>query len=465
MSINHDFQPPRRSNVNPAGRNGRQHYLPLILGVLIIVVGFALFYSGSRSNLEARTTPLEISAAPAMQLPPSPPQPVRKEYNKEVQSGETITALLGDYFSPQEIYELNQRSKEVFPFTKICAGQPYRICTVDDSFDSFVYEIDAEEQLIIRREAEDTKMERVPIIYDVKTELVQGVIKTSLFDAVTEIGEDSRLAIELADIFAWDIDFILDLRVGDTFQALVEKRFRDGEPAGYGHVLAAEFVNQKKIYRAFRYQDGEQSASYYDEEGRNVRKAFLKAPLSFTRISSGFSMKRFHPITNTWKAHPAIDYAAPPGTPIKTVGDGSIARIGRTSGNGNFIEVRHSNGYSTLYLHMQNFARGMKQGKRVSQGQVIGYVGSTGLATGPHLCFRMRKNGAPVNPAKIKVPAAQSVSSARLAEFKTLAAPFIARFEGNRPAEQLAKVEISAGTPQLETAAPPAATTVIESPK
>lgn len=462
MSINHDFQPPRKSNlVGKRRNNNKQRYLPLILILLSVVGSLMLFYGGSGGDLEARTVPVEISAAPP-QIQASP-EPVRKEYAKEVQSGETITALLGDYFSPQEIHELNLRSKEVFPFTRICAGQPYRICTTDESFDSFIYEIDDREQLIIRKDADETLMERVPIIYDVKTELIQGVIKTSLFDAVGEIGEDSKLAIALADIFAWDIDFILDLRVGDTFQALVEKRFREGEPAGYGDVLAAEFVNQKKVYRAFRYKDGDQSASYYDEDGRNVRKAFLKAPLSFTRISSGFTLKRFHPITKTWKAHPAIDYAAPPGTPIKTVGDGTIKRIGYTKGNGNFIEIRHSNGYSTLYLHMQKFARGMKKGKRVSQGQRIGYVGSTGLATGPHLCFRMRKNGAPVNPTRIKVPAAKSVSNAHMAEFKMLAAPFIARFEENRQGQLTAKAEIPAETPVLDAAPVPAGTAVLES--
>ncbi len=139
---------------------------------------------------------------------------------------------------------MNQQSDKVFPFTKICAGQPYRICTTDGDFDRFIYEIDDEEQLIISRSADATQIERVPILYDVKVELVQGVIKTSLFDAVTELGEDTKLAIALADLFAWDIDFILDLRVGDTFQALVEKRFREGEPAGYGKVFAAEFINR-----------------------------------------------------------------------------------------------------------------------------------------------------------------------------------------------------------------------------
>jgi len=455
MSLNHDYQPPRNSFSAPRRRRPSRRSLTLIAGTFLIaiVAGIILFSSGTSQNLEARTAPVEIAAAPTTNPTPPPPlQPVRHEVKSLIQSGETISALLGDYFSPQEIHELNKRSRKVFPFTKICAGQPYRICTTDGNFDSFIYEIDGDEQLVIRREAEETLMEREPIIYDVEREMVHGVIKTSLFDAVTEAGEDSKLAIALADIFAWDIDFILDLRVGDTFQALVEKRFREGEPAGYGRILAAEFINRKKVFRAFRFQDGDNHASYYDENGDNVRKAFLRAPLSFTRISSGFTMKRFHPVTKTWKAHPAIDYAAPPGTPIKTVGDGTIKRIGYTKGNGNFIEVRHSNGYSTLYLHMKGFARGMKRGKRIAQGQVIGYVGSTGLATGPHLCFRMRKNGAPVNPYRVKVPAAKAVAKDRMADFRLTAAPFIVLFDEKREIDQVASAAVPAGVPVLESA-------------
>ncbi|NOY14545.1 MAG: M23 family metallopeptidase [Deltaproteobacteria bacterium] len=447
MSLNQDFQPPRKSFVFARRRLSRRS-LTLVVGLIIVVaVGFILLSSGSNSDLQARTAPDELSAPP---INPPPPAPVHKQLDKIVAPGETITTILGDYFSPQEIYELNRQSRKVFPFTKICAGQPYRISTTDGNFDRFVYEIDDEEQLVISRDAETTRIERLPIIYDVQTELVQGTIKTSLFDAVHEIGEDSKLAFMLADIFAWDIDFIRDIRVGDSFKVLVEKRFREGRPAGYGKVIAAEFVNQRKVFRAVLFKDGDQRASYYNEVGENVRKAFLKAPLPFTRISSGYTMRRFHPITKTWKAHPAIDYVAPVGTPIKTVGDGTISRIGYTKGNGNFVEVRHSNGYKSLYLHMKGFARGMKLGKRLAQGQVIGYLGSTGLATGPHLCFRMKHNGAPVNPTKLKVPAAKSVSKRHLAEFQALAAPLIARLEGGGVTTAVAKQEPTGQTSERQ---------------
>jgi murein DD-endopeptidase MepM/ murein hydrolase activator NlpD len=211
---------------------------------------------------------------------------------------------------------------------------------------------------------------------------------------------------------------------------LVEKRFREGKPGGYGRILGATFTNQGDTYTAFLFKDGKNPPSYYAADGKALRKAFLKAPLAFSRISSGFTMKRFHPITKTWKAHPAIDYAAPTGTPIMAIGDGTITRIGRAGGNGNHIKLRHSNGIESLYLHMSRFAKGMRQGKRVVQGQVIGYVGSTGLATGPHLCFRMYKNGAPLNPSKLKTAAAAPVSREHMAEFREAISPRLARLEG-----------------------------------
>ena len=444
MSLKLDYQPPRGSIPRRRSLRGRQIALPAFF---FIVAGIALLalWGGSSPELEARETPVELEAPVVSAVP----EPIRDIHKSTVPQGSSITALLGDYFSAQEILQLSRDSRDIFPFTRICAGQPYLISTVDGRFEQFVYEIDTEEQLVIRRDADATRIERVPIVYDVRTELLNGKIETSLFDAVSTLGEDSRLAFMLADIFAWDVDFILDVRRNDSFKVLVEKRFREGNFSGYGKILAAEFSNQGEVYRAVRFRDGDQKPSYYNENGENVRRAFLKAPLSFTRISSGFTMKRLHPITKTWKAHPAIDYVAPVGTPIKTVGDGSISRIGYTKANGNFIEVRHSNGYRTLYLHMKAFARGMQKGKRVTQGQVIGYLGGTGLATGPHLCFRMKKNGAPVNPTKLRAPAAESVSPENMPQFLAVASPLLARLDSERKT-RVASLETATATGSVE---------------
>ncbi len=444
MSVKQDFQPPRSSVTPHSGRTNSNRIIfgGILLLVVISLVALFSFRPGSDSDTaeKAVTTAAEkVDQSPSQ--PPPPPEPVREVIAGTVPPGASITTLLGDYFNAQQIYSLNKQSRDIFPFTKICAGRPYKIVTVDGKFDSFIYEIDDKELLVIHRSGEETTIEKQDIVYDTRIELIHGTIHSSLLEAVHEIGEDHRLAFLLADIFAWDIDFIRDLRVGDTFQALVEKRFREGKPAGYGKVIAAEFVNQKKVFKAIRFKDGDQPVSYYNEKGENLRKAFLKAPLAFSRISSGFTMHRFHPILKTWKAHPAIDYVAPVGTPIKTVGDGTIYRIGFTRGNGNFIEVRHSNGYSTIYLHMKGFARGLHKGSRVTQGQVIGYLGGTGMATGPHLCYRMRLNGRPVNPTKLKFPAAKSVSKEHLAEFKAIAAPLIARLDKNRDQLHVANLD------------------------
>jgi murein DD-endopeptidase MepM/ murein hydrolase activator NlpD len=342
--------------------------------------------------------------------------------------GETASSLLGSYLSSLEIQQLAEQCRPIFPLSRLGACQQYRLHLEEENFARFEYDINAHEQLIICREEDGFEISRQPIAYEVQQELIRGSIRTNLFEAVAARDEQPELAIALADIFAWDIDFIRDVRQGDTFQVLFEKRFRDGQPAGYGKILAAEFINRGQTSQAFLYKNGSDT-SYFDAEGRSIRKAFLKAPLSFTRISSGFSNRRFHPITQTWRAHPAIDYAAPPGTPIMTVGDGSITEIGYNKNNGNYIKIRHNNGYETIYLHMQKFAKGMQKNKRLAQGQVIGYVGSTGLATGPHLCFRMVKNGAPINPQTIKSPKAAPIPAERLAEFKLAISPYLAMLQ------------------------------------
>ncbi|WP_291315152.1 peptidoglycan DD-metalloendopeptidase family protein [Desulfuromonas sp.] len=440
--MNFDFNPPSKSAAKARLVRWR---IPLAAAVLILAcVTPLLFDRPSPPATEAGTVPLTMEPA----APPAPE--IRREaIEGTINPGDTLTALLGGYLTPQELHDLNQKSRKIFPLTGICAGQPYTLCLEDGAFDRFEYDIDREDQLIISNEGEDLSVSRIPIEYSVETELVGATIDTSLFEAVAETGENAELAMALADIFAWDVDFIRDIRKGDSFLALVEKRFREGEPAGYGQVLAAQFTNQGTPFKAFLFKDGDRPVSYYDEQGRSLRKAFLKAPLSYSRISSGFTLRRFHPITKTWKAHPAIDYAASPGTPIKTVGDGTIIKIGYTKYNGNFVKVRHNNSFETLYLHMKGFAKGMRKGKKVRQGQTIGYVGSTGLATGPHLCFRMYKNGSPVNPNRVKMAAAPPISKEHMAEFKTAITPLLARLEGREEDTRVA-ASMASGPGKLE---------------
>ena len=248
--------------------------------------------------------------------------------------------------------------------------------------------------------------------------LAQGKIRDSLYQSASEENIDLDLALTLADIFAWDIDFFVDLRAGDHYEFLYERRYRDGKLIGNGRIIAARFRNGSAEHRAYYYQAPGQRDDYYDEKGNSLRKQFLKSPLRYSRISSGFSKRRFHPILKIYRPHPGIDYAAPIGTPVETVGDGRVVYKGWKKGYGRFIAIRHNSRYTTTYGHLHRYAKKIKVGSNVKQGQVIGYVGATGLATGPHLDFRMKKDGRFVNPRKNRLPAARPVPPKYLSDFK-----------------------------------------------
>jgi len=248
--------------------------------------------------------------------------------------------------------------------------------------------------------------------------LAQGAIRDSLYQSAADERIDFDLALGLADIFAWDIDFFVDLRSGDHYEFLYEQRFRDGKLIGNGRIVAAHFLNCSTQHRAYYYQAPGKRADYYDDQGNSLRKVFLKSPLRYSRISSGFSKRRLHPILKIYRPHPGIDYAAPTGTPVQTVGDGRVISKGWKKGYGRLIVIRHNSRYTTSYGHLYRYASKIKVGSNVKQGQVIGYVGASGLATGPHLDFRMKKDGRFVNPLKNRLPAARPVPKNYLAEYK-----------------------------------------------
>ncbi len=258
-----------------------------------------------------------------------------------------------------------------------------------------------------------------------KRRIAEGRIKSSLYLAGAEAGVSDRVIMNLAGIFAWDIDFILDIRTGDEFRVIVEELYRDGQRIGEGDILAAEFTNQGEVFRAIRYETAAGEASYFTPDGRNMRKAFLRAPLSFSRISSNFNPNRRHPVLNTIRAHKGVDYAAPHGTPIKAAGDGKIIFRGVKGGYGNTVILQHGGNITTLYAHMSSFDKNARSGSRVKQGQVIGYVGQTGLASGPHLHYEYRKNGAHLNPRTVKLPNAAPIDASLKADFLRAAAPLI----------------------------------------
>jgi murein DD-endopeptidase MepM/ murein hydrolase activator NlpD len=224
--------------------------------------------------------------------------------------------------------------------------------------------------------------------------------------------------MQLAEIFSGDIDFHHDLRRGDWFTVVYEMRDIDGQSAGAGRIVAAEFVNKGNVYRAFSWQGPDGSEAYYAEDGKTLRKAFMRSPLSFTRITSGFSLARFHPFLQTWRAHKGVDFAAPTGTPVHAAGDGKVASAGWQNGYGNAVVLQHGATYSTVYAHLSRFATGIKPGARVAQGDVIGYVGQTGWATGPHLHYEFRVDNEQRNPMTIALPTAQPLPTAALGDYR-----------------------------------------------
>jgi murein DD-endopeptidase MepM/ murein hydrolase activator NlpD len=275
---------------------------------------------------------------------------------------------------------------------------------------------------------------------------LRGTVDSSLYVAVNEAGGSDRLAVELADVFKYDIDFVNQVQPGDSFIVAHEQQYQDGEFVRDGDILAAEFVNSGKTYRAVRYVGPNGRADYYTPDGRPVRKAFLRYPVDYARISSGFSLARRHPVLNRVRAHKGIDFAAATGTPIKAAGAGRVVSRGRNGGYGNVVVLAHGKGITTLYGHMSRFAKGLSVGDRVAQGQVIGYVGMTGLATGPHVHYEYRVNGVHQNPARVTVPKADPIPASLMADFKAQTAPLLARLGAQpAPAVQVASATQGSG--------------------
>lgn len=294
---------------------------------------------------------------------------------------------------------------------------------------------DGETVAIIERHGERLKLSEHALQYETHQVMKSGEIRSSLFGATDAAGIPDSIAIQMAEIFSSDIDFHRDLRRGDRFSLIYEMQYHHGQPARSGRILAAEFVNDGKTYQAFLFEQDGKSA-YYGPDGKSRKKAFLRSPLEFSRVTSGFSM-RFHPILNTWRAHKGVDYGAPIGTRVRATGDGSVEFVGTRSGYGNLVILSHAGGYQTYYAHLNGFAKGLKKGSRVSQGDTIGYVGKTGWATGPHLHYEFHVKGSAVNPLSIAVPTALPLSPAQQARFQA------------QSRQQLALLELLQDTPSV----------------
>lgn len=336
--------------------------------------------------------------------------------NARVSRNESLADILKKYeVSRVVIHSIVLHSRDVFDVRSIRPKHNYWLYLDEDSTAHYmIYEINPINYVVFKTQY-PLKVYRGTKAIVSYPRAASGTINSSLYESLYDQHLDPSLADQLAEIFAWQIDFY-HLQKGDNYRIIFDEQRVDGKPIGAGSILAARFEHNGETYYAYRYnQNGH--AGYFDESGSGLRKAFLKAPLKYTRISSRFSMHRFHPIEHRWEPHLGVDFAAPTGTPIHATGDGVIEVAGYNKYNGNWVKIWHNSVYQTGYLHMSRIAKGIHRGVRVTQGQLIGYVGSTGLATGPHVCYRFWKNGVQVNALKVHIPSINPVKSQNLDDF------------------------------------------------
>ena len=392
------------------------------------------------SNDNASTTPTDPAAIAARRAEAEAKAQAQKAFDEEqrlgnwhavtIRSGDNLSALFSaQKLSASVVYQVTRTPEFGKTLTHILPGQSleFRI-NAQGELTQFRYIKSKLESIFFSKTDEGYQAELVTLSPQVKTAFASGTIESSLFTASQRAGLSENLTMELAGIFGWDIDFVLDIRSGDSFTVLFEENYLDDEKLNDGDILAASFTNQGHTYTAIRYTDSKGDTDYYSPDGKSMKKAFLRSPVDFTRISSRFNPNRLHPVFKTKRPHRGVDYAAPMNTPIKAAGDGRIQFSGWQNGFGNVVYIQHPNNVVTVYAHANKLA-GLKKGQRVRQGQVIAYVGKTGWATGPHLHYEFRVNGQHRNPMTVKLPDAAPIAKGEMVEFKKVSERMIAQLE------------------------------------
>jgi murein DD-endopeptidase MepM/ murein hydrolase activator NlpD len=336
-----------------------------------------------------------------------------------IHENEFISDILTRYkVAYTDIEKMVTEYKDVFDVRTLRAGKPYTVLSTDTSAiaNYFIYEPSVYSYIVF--DFDNKTIQKVDHPIETRVETASGIIESSLWNAMIDNELSYELTAKMEDALAWSVDFYY-IQKEDKFKLIYERKYIAGEPVGVGEIKAAYFKNYDNEYYAFHFENDKHNG-FYDLEARPMKKAFLKSPVKYSRISSGFNMRRYHPILKRRKAHLGTDYAAPRGTPILAVADGVVVKRGRTGGNGNYIKIKHDKVYQTQYLHMNGFASGVNTGVHVKQGQTIGYVGSTGLATGPHVCFRFWKNGRQVNHLRENLPPPEAMPSVDIPKFNVI---------------------------------------------
>ncbi|MBI4809748.1 MAG: M23 family metallopeptidase [Nitrosomonadales bacterium] len=352
-------------------------------------------------------------------------------HSERIQRGDTIVELLRRLNVDDQAasdYLRKHRSAEVL--RRLSVGKQVQAETdVDGALLALRFINNDANQVIIEKSGDNFKTRILPALTEQRVQVRTGEIKSNLFAATDEAGLPDPAANQLADIFGGDIDFHRDLRKGDKFTVIYEMNYINGEPARTGRIISAEFINHGRAFRAAYFQTTEFTGDYYNPEGKSMRKAFLRSPIEFSRVSSGFSKSRFHPVLNKWRAHKGVDYAAPMGTKVKVTSDGVVSFVGKQGGYGNVVMVNHQGNFTTVYGHLSRFAGGIKKGQRLGQGEIVGYVGMTGLASGPHLHYEFKQSGIQRDPLKVALPDGKPVSKEQMEAFTEKTGELFARLD------------------------------------
>jgi murein DD-endopeptidase MepM/ murein hydrolase activator NlpD len=403
-------------------RSGTPHIVvAIVITTLSAVAAFGLA-PGTTTEI-VPTEPIVRGLSRPNVAPPTVDETYWRE--ERVRRGDTLGGVLARLgvadTAAQNFLRTDARARLLY---QLRPGKPLRVKTdADGRLLSLRYPAQNGEILAIDRDGALFSVQSLQPEVAVSLELRANEVRSSLFAAADAVGLPDAVTTQLADIFSGDVDFLHDLRRGDRFSVVYEVRRSDGEPAGAGRIVAAEFVNKGATYRAFLWRSPDGSDGYYGEDGRSLKKAFLRSPVAFTRITSGFSLERFHPFLKIWRAHKGVDFAAPTGTQVYAAGAGKVTFAGWQGGYGNVVTLQHAGSYSTVYAHLSRFAPGLKRGMHVSQGEVIGYVGMTGWATGPHLHYEFRVDNVQENPLTVALPNAQPVLAAERAAYRAQMAP------------------------------------------
>lgn len=393
-----------------------------------MVTAFGIAPQTATDNIPIKNV-VETLPIPSVAKPAEPDMPFWRQ--ERIQRGDTVATLLSRLnVDEQEAIVFLRTASNAKSLRQLIPGKTVQAKTTEDGELLWLRYLNGNgTQFVVEKAPDGFVASEQPAQIEQRILMKSGEIVSSLFAATDAANVPDNIAIQLADVFASDIDFHRDLRKGDHFTVVYEMSYSDGEPVKTGRVLAAEFVNQDKAYRAVYFQAPDGSGGFYTPEGKNLRKAFLRSPLEFSRISSGFTNARYHPVLKEWRAHRGIDYAAPTGARVRATADGTVVVASQQGGYGNLVIVHHQGQYTTAYGHLSAFAKGLRKGMKVSQGDVIGYVGMTGLATGPHLHYEFRINDIQRDPLRVAIPAATPVAPQYLGAFQASAKPLLTRLE------------------------------------